>query len=267
MQPLRLEVKASMGVVSCLVTLDHRFQAFAVVDVGGGEADDQGQSVRVRQDVHLGARLTPVHGARTCVFAPLFSAYVSGVEDDAGDIYEARVVELVQDGFVEPAPDPCPRPDHEPAVGRRLRYAEARRKGALGAAADQHVDDRREQRLIRCVRCPTALRPRSVLRNQRPGELPQAVRNNPTPRPLPHERPNDRSPHMSPLSCVVETPATGSVRKGIAIGLPAGRHHAAEVVPAGHSAIQVGLGHAYLPLGESHRYEWPQGAFWRSLEL
>lgn len=34
--------------------LDHGFQREAVVDVGGGETDDEGQSVRVRQDVHLG---------------------------------------------------------------------------------------------------------------------------------------------------------------------------------------------------------------------
>jgi hypothetical protein len=39
------------------------------------------------------------------VFASFFSPDVGGVEDDAGDVDEACVVELVQDRFVEPAPD------------------------------------------------------------------------------------------------------------------------------------------------------------------
>jgi hypothetical protein len=191
MEALGLDVAAVVGVVSRLVARDHGLQAFAVMGVGGGDADDQGQSVRVRQDVHLGTRLASVHGARTCVFAPFFGAHVSGVEDDAGDIYEACVVELVQDRFVKPAPDPGARPDHEPAVGRRLRYAEARRQGPPSAAADQHVDDCCELRLIRSVRCSTTLRAHPVLRNQRPCELPQAVRNNPTPRTPPDEQPNE----------------------------------------------------------------------------
>lgn len=52
------------------MTLDHGLQPFAVVDVGRRDADEEGQSVRVRQDANLGARPAPVHGARTCVFAP-----------------------------------------------------------------------------------------------------------------------------------------------------------------------------------------------------
>ncbi|EFE68953.1 predicted protein [Streptomyces viridosporus ATCC 14672] len=69
-QALGLEIPAAMRVVSRLVTGHHRLQALAVVDVGGGDADNEGQSVRVRQDVRLGARPAPVHGARTGVFAP-----------------------------------------------------------------------------------------------------------------------------------------------------------------------------------------------------
>jgi hypothetical protein len=43
--------------------------------------------------MHFGTRLAPVHGARACVFAPSFSAHVGGVEDHAGDVDEAGVVE------------------------------------------------------------------------------------------------------------------------------------------------------------------------------
>jgi hypothetical protein len=52
---------------------------------------------------------------------------VRGVEDDAGDVDEAGVVEPAQYGFVEAeaAPDTDPRPDQEAAMGGRLRYAEA----------------------------------------------------------------------------------------------------------------------------------------------
>jgi hypothetical protein len=42
------------------------------VGVAGRDTDEEGQSVHVRQDVHLGTRLAPVHGARACVFALLF---------------------------------------------------------------------------------------------------------------------------------------------------------------------------------------------------
>ncbi|GAA3230350.1 hypothetical protein GCM10020256_44060 [Streptomyces thermocoprophilus] len=94
--------------MSRLVTLHHRLQSFAVMGVGGRDADEEGQSVRVRQDVHLGTRLAPVHGARTCVFAPLFSPDVGGVEDDAGDVDEAGIVEPVQHGLVQPPPTPRP---------------------------------------------------------------------------------------------------------------------------------------------------------------
>jgi hypothetical protein len=83
---------------------------------------------------------------------------VGGVQDDAGDVDEAGIVEAVQYGFVQTSPDAGSRPDQEPAVGGRLRYPEARRQLAPGATADQHVDDRREQRLIRRVLCPAALR-------------------------------------------------------------------------------------------------------------
>lgn len=60
---------------------------------------------------------------------------------------------------MQPAPDAGPRPDQEPAVRGRLRYPETRGQSPPGATADQHVDDRREQRLIRCVLRSAALWP------------------------------------------------------------------------------------------------------------
>lgn len=100
---------AAVGVVSRLVTEHHGLQGLAVVDVGRGKADDEGQSCRVRQDVHLGARFAPVHGARTGELAPpFFGADVGGVEDRSGEIKQAGIVEAVQDLLVQPAPDSSP---------------------------------------------------------------------------------------------------------------------------------------------------------------
>ncbi|OKI09442.1 hypothetical protein A6A06_01695 [Streptomyces sp. CB02923] len=73
MQAAGLEPPAAGWVVPRLEAQDHRFQCLGVVGVGGRYADDQGQSVRVRQDVHLGTRLAPVHGARAGEVAPLFA--------------------------------------------------------------------------------------------------------------------------------------------------------------------------------------------------
>ncbi len=73
MEALGLEVAAAVGVVSRLVTEHHGLQRLAVVGVGGRETDEEGQSCRVRQDVHLGTRLAAVHGARTCEFAPFLA--------------------------------------------------------------------------------------------------------------------------------------------------------------------------------------------------
>jgi len=74
------------------------------VGVGRGEAGEWGQSVRVRQDVHSGARLAPVHGARAREFAP-FSPHVRGVEHGPGQVEQADVVQAVQDLLVQPPPD------------------------------------------------------------------------------------------------------------------------------------------------------------------
>lgn len=128
---------------------------------------------------------------------PLFRPDVGGVEDDAGDVDEAGVVELVQDRFVQTGPDSGSGPDEESSMGRGLRNAEAGWQRPPGATAHQYVDDRREQRLIRGVLGPTALPPHPRRRNQRLRDLPQPVRNNPTPRTPSHAECNDASPHRT----------------------------------------------------------------------
>jgi hypothetical protein len=74
------------------------------VDVAGRDADEERQSVRVRQDVHLGPGFPWSTGLGPVCPSPFFGPDVGGVEDDAGDVDEAGVVELVQHGLVQPAP-------------------------------------------------------------------------------------------------------------------------------------------------------------------
>jgi hypothetical protein len=122
---------------------------------------------------------------------------VGGVEDRAREIQQAALVDPVEYGLVEPAPDASPRPDQEPSMRGGLRYAETRWQGSPGTPADQDVDDRCEQRLIRRVLRPAALRPHPRWRNQRLRDLPQPVRNNPTPRTSTHVQLNETLPHRT----------------------------------------------------------------------
>ncbi len=93
-------------------------------------------------------------------------------------------------GYAIPSAVMASRPDQQ---GHGLATElETRRQSPPGTAADQHVDDRREQRLIRRVLRSTALRPQLRRWNQRPRDLPQPIRNNPTPCTPPHKQSNER---------------------------------------------------------------------------
>lgn len=81
-------------------------------------------------------RGSPAASDRTCVFepalprstglgpggAPPFFPDVGGVEDRAGEVEQASVVEPVQDLLVQAAPDAGSGADQEPAVCGGLRY-------------------------------------------------------------------------------------------------------------------------------------------------
>jgi hypothetical protein len=129
---------------------------------------------------------------------------------------------------MEPAPHTGPRPDHETAMRSGLRYTEARWQCPPGAAADQHIDDRGKQRLIRRVLRPATLRPHLRRRDQRPRDLPQPVRNNPTPRTPPHTQLNEPSPHRTrSYSCcsLPVTASSGTIRPSIKLSGRQGEPH------------------------------------------
>ncbi len=116
------------------------------------------------------------------------------IQHGTGQVDQPLPVQELEHLLVEPTPDTGPGPDQEPAVHRRLRRPEARRQSPPGTAADQHVHDRGEDRLVIDVRHPAALRTHPRSRQQRLHQLPQPVRNNPAPPPTPHDRINGQQP-------------------------------------------------------------------------
>lgn len=105
----------AVGCVSCAEMGHHRPQAAAVVGVGRGETDAQGQSVRVGQEVRPGTRPAPAHGRRTCKFA-LFGPHVGGFEHRAGGPAGEVVVAVLGGGVPEQHLPPAP--SYRGAVGR-----------------------------------------------------------------------------------------------------------------------------------------------------
>ncbi|GAA2768737.1 hypothetical protein GCM10010103_77800 [Streptomyces paradoxus] len=111
---------------------------------------------------------------------------MGGIEDRTGQVDQVLLVQELENLLMQSAPDSGTRPDGEAAVHGRLRRSEARWQRPPGAAADQDVDDRGKHGLIIDVRDPAALRTNSRRRQQRPCQLPQAVRNDPSPPSTPH---------------------------------------------------------------------------------
>lgn len=83
---------------------------------------------------------------------PFFGLHVRRVEDRTGQVDQVPLVQKPQHLLVQASPDSRTRPDGEAAMRGRLRRSEARRQCPPGAAADQHIDDRGEDRLIIDVR-------------------------------------------------------------------------------------------------------------------
>jgi len=82
-------------------------------------------------------------------FVPISSPHVSGVRTTREASMRPASSSRCSTASCGRPHTPGPRPDQEPAVRGRLRYTETRRQTPSGTTADQHVDDRREQRLIR----------------------------------------------------------------------------------------------------------------------
>jgi hypothetical protein len=117
---------------------------------------------------------------------------MGGVEDCTGEVDQVAFVQELENLLMQLAPDPRTGPDDKAAMHGRLRRPETRWQCSPGAAADEYIDDRGEHRLIIDVRDSTALRPHTSRRQQRPCDLPQPIRNDPSPTPTPHAQHNSQ---------------------------------------------------------------------------
>lgn len=84
--------------------------------VAGRDADEEGRSVRVRQDASWKPGCPGPRGSGLCVRPPFFCPDGGGVQDDAGDVDEAGIVEVVRARMVK-ASRHAPSLGHAPSVG------------------------------------------------------------------------------------------------------------------------------------------------------
>ena len=53
--------------------IQHIFQHFAIIHIGGSEADNKRNTIAIRYEMMFASRTTSIYGVGSCVFAPLFA--------------------------------------------------------------------------------------------------------------------------------------------------------------------------------------------------
>ena len=53
--------------------IQHIFQHFAIIHIGGSEADNERNAIAIRYEMMFTSRTTSIYGVGSCVFAPLFA--------------------------------------------------------------------------------------------------------------------------------------------------------------------------------------------------
>ena len=53
--------------------IQHIFQHFAIIHIGGSEADNKRNAIAIRYEMMFASRTTSIYGVGSCVFAPLFA--------------------------------------------------------------------------------------------------------------------------------------------------------------------------------------------------
>ena len=53
--------------------IQHIFQHFAIIHIGGSEADNKRNAIAIRYEMMFASRATSIYGVGSCVFAPLFA--------------------------------------------------------------------------------------------------------------------------------------------------------------------------------------------------
>ena len=53
--------------------IQHIFQHFTIIHIGGSEADNKRNAIAIRYEMMFASRATSIYGVGSCVFAPLFA--------------------------------------------------------------------------------------------------------------------------------------------------------------------------------------------------
>ncbi|RUP65557.1 hypothetical protein SSPNP10_24940 [Streptomyces sp. NP10] len=161
--------------------LHERDQGLAVVDVGAGDSDRQGQTGPLGDQMDLRPVLAPVDRVSD-PSGPLFqSPHAHRVDRTPGPVQVTARAEFVEDQAVQLGPHPGFRPLGEPAVSRSPRRTERCGGNLLPRASRCRHEHDRGQHLTVTVTAPTAtLRPRRHLRHHSLKQLlPHQTLNNP----------------------------------------------------------------------------------------
>lgn len=70
---LRMTSRSSMQISQRWQMIQHVFQHFTIIHIGGSEADNKRNAVAIRYDMMFTSRTTSIYGVGSRVFAPLFA--------------------------------------------------------------------------------------------------------------------------------------------------------------------------------------------------
>ena len=72
--------------------IQHIFQHFAIIHIGGSEADNERNAIAIRYEMMFTSRTTSIYGVGSCVFAPLFALDDRAVNTGSAPVDLFRIV-------------------------------------------------------------------------------------------------------------------------------------------------------------------------------
>ena len=70
---LRVTSRFPMQIPQGWQMIQHIFQHFTIIHIGGSEADNKRNAIAIRYDMMFASRATSIYGVGSCEFAPLFA--------------------------------------------------------------------------------------------------------------------------------------------------------------------------------------------------
>lgn len=85
--------------------IQHIFQHFAIIHIGGSEADNKRNAIAIRYEMMFASRTTSIYGVGSCVFAPLFAWMTEpSIQALLQSIFFC-IVQILQDDMVKALPN------------------------------------------------------------------------------------------------------------------------------------------------------------------